>query len=139
MPRMTGEELACAIASGEVGAVTLDTNVFDKYGCNLASKALHSLDQFRGTEITVVFSEVVAGEVQRHISRDAAAAAIKLRASLNQHRKAWQQSQSVDALGAAVGLGGDPTAHGQAMWDGFVATVDAQIIWLKDSCLLAMC
>ena len=128
MPAITDAELAAAVSAGEIGALTIDTSVFDRYGCNLTFKAFRSLDQFRGTESGVVFSEVVAGGVQRHIARDAAAATSKLRAALNQHRKAWRQPQSIDILGTVVGLGGDPTLLGQAMWSEFVTSIGAQII-----------
>jgi hypothetical protein len=63
MPKLTDEELAAAIGAGEVGAVTLDTSVFDKYGDNLRRGTLRSLEQFRGTNTNVVFSDVIIGEV----------------------------------------------------------------------------
>ena len=58
MPILTEEELTAAIAAEEIGAITLDTSVFDKYGDDLRNKVLLSLKQFTGTSIKIVFPDL---------------------------------------------------------------------------------
>jgi len=55
MPVWTEQQLDAAIAANEIGVITLDTSIFDKFGCNLSYRALRRLDQFKGSGVAVVF------------------------------------------------------------------------------------
>ena len=96
MPKLTEAELHEAIVQGRFGAITVDTNIFDKFGCNLDMRALRALGPVAAQhEIKLIFSDIIAGEVQTHIRRVAAEQADKLRTALNQYRKAWRRIEAV--------------------------------------------
>jgi hypothetical protein len=65
MPAMTETEIKAKIADGTVFGVSIDTAIFDKYGCNLDSTVLKSLTQFREGPITLLFSEIVVNGTHR--------------------------------------------------------------------------
>lgn len=45
MPIWTEQQLDAAIAANEIGFITLDTSIFDKFGCNLRYRTLQRLDR----------------------------------------------------------------------------------------------
>ncbi|NRA88881.1 MAG: DUF4935 domain-containing protein [Rhizobiales bacterium] len=89
MPTLTEEQIREKIISGEINGISIDTSIFDRYKCNLEFPLLRKLDQFKSEPTKVVFSEIVASEVKRHISRDAADAAAKLKTALKNQLKKW--------------------------------------------------
>lgn len=129
MPAMTEIELADAIAQRRFGALTLDTSIFDQFGCNLDYRALQALGPVAGQHaIRVVFSDVVAGEVQAHIQRDATEKAEKLSGALNQYRKAWRRPEKLSELALPVDLDADPTELAHEEWEAFVDDLSAEVI-----------
>jgi hypothetical protein len=58
MPTMTENEIKAKIADGTFFGVSVDTAVFEKYGCNLDFRVLNRLDQFKPGPIKVLFSEI---------------------------------------------------------------------------------
>jgi len=72
MPELTIEQIKEKIVSGEIQAISVDTNIFDKYQCNLRHPLLTSLGQFRDTNVDVLLSEIVTGEIRAHLTADAA-------------------------------------------------------------------
>lgn len=97
MPKADADEIKARIADGGISAITIDTAIFDKYGCNLRYPLLRKLDQFRGGNVSVVISEIVAAEVQAHISRDAAETQRALKSAISAHRKRWNLT-AVEAM-----------------------------------------
>lgn len=67
MPTLNEDDIRARIADGSIVGITLDTSIFDRYGCNLKFPLLTSLDQFNGGAVRVVFSEIIISEVSRHI------------------------------------------------------------------------
>jgi hypothetical protein len=128
MPVWTEQQLGAAIAANEIGVITLDTSIFDKFGCNLTYRALQRLDQFKGSSIAVVFSDFIAGEVRAHITKEARDKAANLRAALNQYRKAWHRTEAGSALVPAVDLASDPALLAQAQWDAFLRAIDGETL-----------
>lgn len=61
------EEIKRQIASGEIKAISLDTSIFDQKQNGLEYGLLKRLQQFKGSEITFVLSDVVLQEVKSHI------------------------------------------------------------------------
>jgi hypothetical protein len=115
MPTFTDLELSQAIERGDIGAVTLDTNVFDGSDCNLTYALFKSLGQFAGTGTTYLLTDVVCGEVRAHIAERAKAAAIKLKAAARECREAFRVAGMQPRILAAAGDIDDPkqTAHDQ--------------------------
>jgi hypothetical protein len=110
MPAFDKSQLQAHIAMGRIGAVSLDTSIFDQYQNNLASPALLGLRQFRGTATQFVLSEVVLGEVKSHIAARAAEAKIKLDTALKGIKKAWRNDIDSAAVAHLLGTGRTPQA-----------------------------
>jgi hypothetical protein len=126
---MNDAELADAIAQRRFGALTLDTSVFDQFGCSLDSKALQAVGPVCEQHgIRLVFSEVTAGEVQAHIHKAAADQSEKLRAALNQYRKAWRRAETVAELAPPVDLEAEADLLARKEWEAFFNDVHADVI-----------
>lgn len=90
MPKLSDDEVKAKIAEGSISALTIDTNVFDKYGCNPDFAIFRRLDQFAGSAVAVLFSEIIVREVMRHIEEEAAETQRALKKALSAHGKRWK-------------------------------------------------
>ncbi len=108
MPQKTLDEIKALIAAGEILAITMDTSVFDKFGCNLEYKALTAVEQFKGKDISFVLSPVTTGEVRNHIAKAVAEAATKAKAGINQFFKASHSSMKANDIANDLGIDVDP-------------------------------
>ncbi len=97
---MTQGEIRDAVARGEIAAITLDTSVFDRHQLRLEDALLDRLRQFRGTGVSVVFTDVVLLELNAHIQRDVE----KTRKALDDALRALSRSHSIpqEQIGAAI-------------------------------------
>jgi hypothetical protein len=126
---MTEIELGEAIVQRRFGAVTIDTNIFDKFGCNLDMRALRALGPLTTQHnVRLIFSDIVAGEVQTHIKRTATDQAEKLRTALNQYRKAWRRDEDVATLAPLVDLDASPAALAAEEWETYLDAVDGEVV-----------
>ena len=128
MPVFTEEELKTAIAEHRIGGVSLDTSIFDRYGCNLKSKALRGLDQFRGTRTNVLLSEIVIGEVKSHIVRAAEEAQVKLRAALNDMRKARMKEVDIATVEELLEIEQAPQEFADAAFAEFSGLITPTVV-----------
>jgi len=129
LPAMTEAELGEAIVQRRFGAVTIDTNIFDKFGCNLDMRALRALGPLAAQhDVKLVFSDIIAGEVQTHIKRAALDQAEKLRTALNHYRKAWRRPEAVAALAPPVDLDADPALLAAEEWEAYIDTVGGELV-----------
>lgn len=119
MPIWTDAELQSAIEASRIGAISLDTNIFDSAECNLHYKLFTSLQQFSGTGVQFLLTDVVCGEVKSHISARAAAAAAQLRAAAREFREAWRIPDGVDRVMGAAGDLSDAKKAADDQLDGF--------------------
>ncbi len=90
MPILNEAETKALIKDGSLTAVTLDTSIFDRYGCNLDFPLLRSLSQFKAGKIAVVFSDVVVAEVTSHISEKAAESQAALNQAIKKFSRIWK-------------------------------------------------
>ena len=58
MPELEPKDIQALVWGGEIVALTLDTNIFDQFQCNLDNKSLAALGQFKGTKIKVWFCQI---------------------------------------------------------------------------------
>lgn len=65
------DQLRSLIASGALGAITIDTSVFDAQRRGLEMGLLRRIEQFRGYALKVLMVDVVQDELVRHIADDA--------------------------------------------------------------------
>lgn len=129
MPKLTEQDLQDCIVQRRFGAITLDTNIFDKFGCNLDMQALRAPGPVATQHgVKLIFSDIVAGEVQAHIYRAAADQADKLRASINQYRRAWRRTEDVTALAAPIDLAADPAVLAADEWEAYLHEVDGEVV-----------
>src|SRR3954451_19826945 len=59
MPELESKDIQALVWGGEIVALTLDTNIFDQFQCNLDNKSLAALGQFKGTKIKVLLSPII--------------------------------------------------------------------------------
>lgn len=128
MPTLTEEQIREKIVNGEINGISVDTSIFDRYGCNLNFPLLRKLDQFQSEPTRVVFSEIVASEVKSHISRDAKDAAAKLKTALNYQSKKWHVPFDVTAIINETTNSLNPEDLATDQFDEYLNHVDGSII-----------
>lgn len=128
MPKVTDTELQELVDDGTITAITIDTTEFHHFGYHLEARSLVSLEQFKATNIKVVLSEMVLGEVHAHMTQRMAEAAEKARTGINQFLKEWRHDRDRGAIAAELGLDVNPGASARALLDAFVRRVDAQTV-----------
>lgn len=128
MPTFDEEAIRAAIATDSIGGISVDTSIFDRHRCNLDSKVLQSLGQFRGTSIRLVLSEIVAGEVRRHIERNADEARSRLKAALGLIRKSWRRPVDHDAVDGILGIREPPGEFATRSMSEFVDATGCEIV-----------
>jgi len=123
------DEIKRAIADNEITAITLDTSVFDGNGNRFEHGLLPRLAQFKTTDVSFVLSDVVAGEVCRHVAHEAAEARSKVMAALKEVGKAWQVSNGRRDEAVELLFGKEqPEALSSRRFYAFVETVGAGIV-----------
>lgn len=78
MPNLDFDEMHQMIVDGAIGAISLDTSIFDQFACNLESPSLEALEQFVGSSVQVILTDVVLGEVRGHLAKSATEATARL-------------------------------------------------------------
>ena len=129
---LSEEEIRSAIAGGEISAITLDTSIFDGNGNRFEHGLLAKLDQFNGTGVQVVLSDVVVGEIKVHVCRAAADALAKTKAALKEVGKTWQVSpERRDAATSSLFGEESPEQVAQRRIQAFIDAVNVQIVRSK--------
>ena len=128
MPIFTDDELRNAIAEGSIRGISLDTNIFHKLGYDLDVATLRKLDQFKETNISVIFSEIIVREVKKHISEKAEETRTNLTSSLRKHQKRWNAGFDFEQVSRTVGIDGDPVELASNQVSEFVDQVGASIV-----------
>lgn len=129
MSVMTHDEIKVAIANGEIGAITLDTSIFDGNSLKLESGLLQRVEQFRGSGIQFVLSEIVVNEVLAHLTKNALDAQTHLETAYKGLEKYWLISkEKLDAT--TIELLQDKTAADLARdrLESFIDTMACQTI-----------
>lgn len=135
MPQMTHDEIKERIAEDIILAITVDTEVFDQYGCDLDYPLLKKLDQFQDTEITVYISEVVAGEIKRHISAKAGDTQRELKKALReikrlqvQHKRRWKLTDEAYPPLPNYSLSDNPDVLAEEQFQDYAENVGLKIL-----------
>lgn len=128
MPILEDGEITARISDGGISAITIDTAIFDRYGCNLRYPLLRKLDQFQGGNVSVIISEIVVGEVQAHIARDAAETQRTLKSAINAHRKRWNLTSADATPPVAFRANSDPLAAADAQLVEYVGAIGGEIV-----------
>ncbi len=128
MPAFTQAEIKQRIADGSLAAIAVDTNIFDRYNCNLSFPVLLRLDQFAGGGISVLFSEIVLKEVRSHITRQAAETQRVLNKALKEQGKRWSVDRASMIAAPAYRTDDDPQALADEQIDQYVAAVAGVLV-----------
>ncbi len=84
------DELKKLVRTGQFGAITLDTSIFDAQGLKLESGLLKQLEQFRYSSTKLIISEIVKEEILSHLTAKTKEAKREIEKSLRQARDYWQ-------------------------------------------------
>lgn len=126
MPIFTEDELQTVIEQGRLCAISLDTNVFHRFGYNLEATMLLAMAQFAGRGVEHVVTEIVAREVTKHMVENEEKVSADLRDALRRYTKTRRQFQAdVARLGPALGIDDDVAVEVNRRWDAFIATTHA--------------
>lgn len=128
MPHFEPEQIKDLIAKNQFLAVTVDTSIVDKFGCNLDHKVLQALHQFSTGTIKVLVSEIVENEVKAHIARSAETTRKAVKKSLLDHAKRWQITFDSTEMDDKFSLNSDPNDIAKLQFDRFLSTVKGEIV-----------
>ena len=128
MPKLSEEEIKKKIADGAIFAISIDTAVFDRYGCNLDFPVLKRLDQFKSSSTQVLFSEIIIKEVEGHIAKAAVETQRTLRKALKKQASRWKKDLDKITIPDELELGGDPKSTAKTQVANFVDAVGGKIV-----------
>lgn len=126
MPNLTPDQIKVRIAEGSIFAISIDTEVFDGLPGKFDNAVLRRLDQFNARDTRVVFSEVVASEIKRHVASAAKETQRELKKALRQHTLRWKLNIRRDA-GDPFAVEADADAFATAQFDAFLESVNGEI------------
>lgn len=138
MPKKTEAELAALVDDGSIVGFTLDTTEFHHLGYNYESKSLKALEQFEGTDIALIFSEVVLSEVCAQVRDDIKSKAEKARSSLRQFLNATRLAHDLDQVVANLGIAEDPRKRSKELLDVYIASVKAIVLQVEEGASVRM-
>lgn len=93
MPVLTIDQLQELVDEARLGAISVDTNVFHRFGYNLEAASLLALAQFPAHGIIHLVTDIVSGEVRAHMVENEAKVAADLRAALRRYAKVRRRGQ----------------------------------------------
>lgn len=128
MPEKTVDEIKAHIASGEIFGISIDTAIFDRFGCNLRYPTLRRLDQFKAAREHLFISEIVRNEIVTHIARNAEETQRALKRAVRKHCSRWQIEADHDALPANFRIDDDPAAAAAAQVDMYIEAIGATLV-----------
>lgn len=126
MPVLTTDQLQELVDEARLGAISVDTNVFHRFGYNLEAASLLALAQFPAHGITHLVTDIVSGEVRAHMVENEAKVAADLRAALRRYAKVRRRGPGESGQVAQIlDLDDDLAASVTERWNRFVAATDA--------------
>lgn len=131
MPKMTREQVIEAIRAGRIGAVTIDTTVFDSKSKNFRQPDFRAISQFRQRGMPVVITDVIANEMKAHLEEEAEKTQRELRKALRSNNLRWHREQPVGEV-ESLSLKRVPAEFAQSELDDFVAHLGAQLLPVSD-------
>lgn len=128
MPDLSEVQIRAKIADGTIFGLSIDTAVFDKYGCNLDFAVLNRLGQFKGSSTALLFSEIVVNEIKNHIARDAHETQRALQKAVRNQRKRWKTDIDIAKLPDALALSADPINVAEDQLRNYIAAVGGEVV-----------
>ena len=128
MPKFTEAQIQSGLKDGSISAISIDTAIFDSFGCKLDAAALARLDQFKKGGVRLLFSEIVVKEITAHIIRDALETERELRRALKYHHRRWKPEQTLDDLKETLGLNQKASELAQTQIEEFLNNIGAETV-----------
>ena len=126
---LTHDQIKAEIASGGITAISLDTTVFEQSQNRFEHAPLSQLKQFLGSDIRVLLSDVVEGEVKSHVIRNAKDSELKVKAAIRTTGQTWQTPPDVRSAAIATLFGGEtPEAMYQKRYGAFAAATGLTVV-----------
>ncbi len=126
MPNLSRNDIKARIADGSIFAISIDTAIFDGLQGQFDNAVLKRLNQFHVRDVRVVFSEIVAREIKRHVALAAKETQRALNKALRRHTNRWKLPAPDDA-GDPLAIKADADVLAAAQFDGFLETVKGEI------------
>lgn len=95
-----------AVLDGRIGAISIDTCIFVELNYGLEYGNLKQLYQFRGSDFKFVLSDIVIGEMRKHMLANAESSVTKLNAALGSVGKTWGVDKATRAQASELLFGG---------------------------------
>lgn len=128
MPQLEEDEIRKKIGDGSILGVSVDTAVFDKYGCHLNHLVLEKLNQFKAVGIQLLLSEVVVREISSHISRDALESQRALKKALKVHNRRWELERDQNDLDNDFQLNIAAKTAAIEQVDAYIDAIEAEVV-----------
>lgn len=128
MPEFEEDEIRRKVGDGSILGVSVDTAVFDRYGCHLDHPVLEKLDQFKAVGIQLLLSEVVVREISSHIKRDALETQRAFKKVLKAHNRRWRLGRDLNETGTEYQLNTEAQAATREQVDAYMDAVGAEVV-----------
>ncbi|MEG5018322.1 MULTISPECIES: PIN domain-containing protein [unclassified Microcoleus] len=126
-------ELKELVRRGEVGAISLDTSIFESQGLKLESGLLKQLEQFLDRPTKLIISEVVKEEVLLHITEKAQTAQREINKALKDAKNYWQVEDSdIEEIQKSLFGGREAQKVASERFSQFIEATSLEIIEAKD-------
>jgi len=126
-------ELKELVRRGEVGAISLDTSIFDAQGLKLESGLLKQLDQFLDSSTQLIISEVVKEEVLSHLTKKIKDAQSNIDKSLKDAKDYLQVEDSdIENIKNLVSGGREAQKVASERFSQFIEATSLEIIEAQD-------
>ncbi|BDA76424.1 hypothetical protein CAL7716_105900 (plasmid) [Calothrix sp. PCC 7716] len=121
------------IEKEEIGAITIDTSVFDAQGLRLESGLLKQLEQFSDSPIEVILSEVVKNEILRHIEEKIKNTYVEVEKALKNAKNYCQlEEENINNIKASIFKGKEPKVIASERLDKFIKITPVEIVEVQD-------
>jgi PIN domain len=122
-------ELKELVQDGRIGAITLDTSVFDAQGLKLESGSLKQLEQFRDGLTRFIISDIIKEEVLSHLNRKARDVKTSVESSLKQAKYYWQiQDSEIEDIKQSIFSGREPEDITSEQFNRFIEKTSLEIV-----------
>jgi PIN domain len=122
-------EIKNRVRTGEFGAITVDTSIFDAQGLKLQSGLFKQLEQFRDSSTKLIISEVVKEETVSHLIEKTKNAQKDFEKSLKQVKDYWQvEEKAIEHIKKVVFGGYEAEEVAKKQFNKFVEDTSLEIL-----------
>ncbi|MFG6559012.1 PIN domain-containing protein [Sulfitobacter sp. 1A15299] len=133
LPELTAAEIDDAISRGQITLLSIDTSIFSQYQNGLEHGLLQRLSQFEASDVDLVLSDVVVGEVYRHMVEAAVSGDKALKDAVKRSGAARNLDKAArEAIVAGVALGETPEQCVTRRWTDFQARTGYKLVVTAD-------